>query len=309
MLTVRKHMVYSVLAICLFCLEQPGVCQQLSPGLSGMVPSKWIRLENTYAPGRLYAANGSVAKEYGQQDFYFKIYLPLVHKQNFKLLLGPSYRVEQLKLDEEEDNSENPLNRMSNWNLRSLGVDLRSINSLDSTSWLMMNLNINQSGNLRRDDKPVPLNYTLSAVYLKKKSLSKEIGFGFMANRSHGKIVAFPVVVLNYNFSSKLGLEIMVPRRAALRYNLSPNDIVILKADVMSRSYYITDINKEYDFRRTELDLGLEYNRQLGKLLGIELFSGYRQNINTRLPNEISAVKTSGLIFSFGLYLKPPIHK
>ncbi len=283
--------------------------QKMKPGLHGMAPSKWIRLENTYAPGRIYAANGALAREYTQQDFYFKVYLPVVHKKNFNLLLGPSYRLEQIALDDDENSSEDPLKRMSNWNLRSLGVDIRAISTIDSTSWLMLNLNINQSGNLREDDHQVPLNYTLSAVFLRKKSANKEIGFGLMANRSFGRVVGFPVVVFNYNFSSKLGLELMLPRRAALRYNLSPSEILLLKADALSRSYYINDTDAEYAFRRTELDLGLEYNKQLGKLLGIELFGGYRQNISTRLPNEISAVKTSGLVFSFGLYLKSPVQK
>lgn len=283
--------------------------QQLKPGLAGMTPSKWIRLESTHAPGRIYCANGGAYKEYQQQDFYFKIYLPVFHKPNFTLMLGPSYRMEQFQLDDEEDVAENPLSRMSDWNLRSLGVDIRAINKIGDAAWLMTNLNINQSGNLREDDVQAPLNYTLSAIYLKKHSADKEIGFGFMANRSFGKVVAFPAVVFNYNFSPKMGLEVMLPRRVALRYNLSPSDILLFKADALSRSYYITDTNIDYNFRRTELDLGLEYHKQLGKLLGVELFGGYRQNISTRLPNEISAIKTSGLVFSLGLYVKPPVKK
>ncbi len=279
----------------------------MKPGLAGMAPSKWIRFEGTMAPGRLYCSTGGAVKEYQQQDFYFKVYLPVFHKSKFTLLLGPSYRAEQFHLDDEESSLENPLQRMSDWSLSSLGLDIRAINKLDSTSWLMTNLNINQSGNLRDENAVAPLNYTLSAIYLKKKSLNKEIGFGLMANRSFGRVVGFPVVVFNYNFSSKFGLELMLPRRAALRYNLTSTDIFLLKADAMSRSYYITDTDKEYAFRRTELDLGLEYNKQLGKLFGVELFGGYRQNISTRLPNEISAVKTSGLVFSFGLYLKSPV--
>ena len=293
-----------------FALAGPGVmAQQLKPGLEGMTPSKWIRLETTHAPGRIYCANGGAYKEYQQQDLYFKVYLPVFHKPNFTLMLGPSYRVEQFQLDDEEDAAENPLHRMSDWSLRSLGVDIKALNKLNDAAWLMTNLNINQSGNLRDDDVHAPLNYTLSAVYLKKQSTYKEVGVGFMVNRSFGKIVAFPAFVFNYNFSQKVGLEVMLPRRVALRYNMSPSDILLLKADALSRSYYINDTNTHYEFRRTELDLGLEYHKQLGSLVGVELFGGYRQNISTRLPNEISAVKTSGLVCSVGLYVKPPVKR
>lgn len=293
-----------------FTLSGTGVmAQRFKPGLEGMTPSKWIRLETTHAPGRIYCSNGGAYKEYQQEDLYFKIYLPVFHKPNFTLMLGPSYRMEQFQLDDEEDTRENPLRRMSDWNLRSLGVDIKAINKISDAAWLMTNLNINQSGNLRDDDVHAPLNYTLSAVYLKKHSGTREVGVGFMVNQSFGRMVAFPAFVFNYNFSSKVGAEVMLPRRIALRYNVSPSDILLFKAEALSRSYYITDTNVDYAFRRTELDLGLEYNKQLGGLLGVEVFGGYRQNISTRLPNEISAIKTSGLVFSVGLYVKPPVKR
>jgi len=219
-------------------------------------------------------------------------------------MLGPQYRTEQLEF---EGSGENPLHLLSSWNLRSIGMDIRSTIKVDSTSWLLFNFNINQSGNLQ--DQPhsnVPLNYTLSSVFLKKKSVNKEIGFGFMANKSFNTMTILPVFIFNYNYSPKAGIEISLPRKIAWRYNLSPSDIFYAKAEAMTRSYYIVCDN-EYAFRRTELDMGIAYNRQITKFFGAELFGGYRRNISTRLPGEITAIKTSGFVFSLEVYFRSPL--
>lgn len=270
-----------------------------------MAPSKWITIKHTQAPGRIYSAFGSGAKTYTQEDFFFKAWIPIVNRSKFALMLGPQYRTEQLELA--EDDGENPLHTLSNWNLRSFGMDVRSCIKVDSASWLVMNFNINQSGNLQ--DKPhnnVPLNYTFSSVFIKKKSMNKEIGIGLMANKSFNQMTILPVFVFNYSYSSKAGLEISLPHKIAWRHNLSSSDILYLKTEAMTRSYYIIGADNEYAFRRTELDMGVAYNKQITKYFGAELFGGYRRNINTRLPHEVTAIKSSGLVFSLEIYCRSP---
>lgn len=271
-----------------------------------MAPSRWITIKHTQAPGRVYSTLGSAPKTYTQEDLFFKAWIPVIYKPRFAFMLGPQYRTEQLEF---ESSGENPLHLLSSWNLRSIGVDVRTVARVDSSAFLVMNLNVNQSGNLQdQSNAHVPVNYTLTSIYLKKKSINKEIGFGIMANRSFDRLTVLPVFVFNYNYSSKAGLEITLPKRIAWRHNLSPSDILFVKAEAVSRSYFIV-CDDEYAFRRTELDMGLAYNKQINKFVGAELFTGYRRNINTRLPNEITAVKASGIVLSLELYIRPPFSK
>lgn len=271
-----------------------------------MAPSRWITVKHSQAPGRVYRTMGSAPKTYTQEDLFFKAWIPVVYKSRFALMLGPQYRTEQLEF---ESNGENPLHLLSSWNLRSMGMDVRSVARLDSTSFLMANLNINQSGNLQdQSHDHVPLNFTFTSVYLRKKSVNKEIGFGVMANRSFGRFTVLPVLVFNYNYSSKAGIEISLPHKISWRHNLSPSDILYVKAEALTRAYFIV-CEDEYAFRRTELDMGLAYNRQINKFVGAEFFAGYRRNIGTRLPSEITAVKASGLAFTLEIYCKSPFSK
>jgi hypothetical protein len=290
------------LAVFLFC-GNVALCQKVKPGLPGMAPSKWITIQNTQAPGRIYRSFNTPAKRYKQEDIFVKAWIPVIYKDNFAVMLGPQYRTEQLEF---RDTGENPLEALNDWNLRSFGMDIRSYVKVDSAAFLVVNFNLNQSGNLYDNHENVPINYTFSSVFLRKKSLNKEIGFGIMANRSFGRVTALPVFVFNYNFSQKSGIEISLPRKIAWRHNLSPTDIIYFKSEVMSRAYWINGTNADYAFRRTELDIGVSYNKQITKFFGAEVFGGYRTNINTRLPGEVTGVRTSGLVFSFEVYFRSP---
>ncbi|HEY5917880.1 MAG TPA: DUF6268 family outer membrane beta-barrel protein [Chryseolinea sp.] len=302
--SLRRHFVFTaVLSTVLISYCSVAICQRVKPGLPGMAPSKWITIQNTQAPGRIYRSFNTPEKRYKQEDIFIKAWIPVIYKDNFALMLGPQYRTEQLEF---RDTGENPLESLNHWNLRSFGLDIRSLVKVDSAAFLMMNFNMNQSGSLYDNHEHAPINFTISSVYLRKKSFNKEVGFGFMANRSFGRVTAFPVIVFNYNFSQKSGIEISLPRKIAWRHNLSPTDIVYVKAEVMSRAYWINGTNADYAFRRTELDMGVTYNKQITKFFGAEVFGGYRTNINTRLPGECTGVKTSGIVFSFEVYFRSP---
>ena len=289
----------------LLCCGEVAVCQRVKPGLPGMAPSRWITIKNTQAPGRVYRTPTTPSKTYKQEDLFFKAWIPLVHKDRFALMLGPQYRTEQLEF---RDQGENPLALLNHWNLRSFGMDIRSYARVDSAAFLMVNFNMNQSGNLYDQDGDVPVNFTLSTVYLRKKSLNKEVGFGLIVNRSFDRVIPLPVFVFNYNFSQKSGIEISLPHKIAWRHNLTSTDILYVKSEVLTRAYWINcpEGDVDYAFRRTELDLGVAYNKQITKYFGAEVFGGYRTNINTRLPGEISGVRTSGLAFSFEFYFRSP---
>ncbi|MFD0999613.1 DUF6268 family outer membrane beta-barrel protein [Ohtaekwangia kribbensis] len=279
--------------------------QDLKPGLPGMAPSKWITIKHTQAPDRSFRTSKSKRKTYTQEDAAFKCWIPIMLKTQYSVIAGPQYRTEQLEL---KSSGENPIHELSNWNLRSIGLDLKSLIMLDSVSWLLVNFNANQCGNLNDVAmKDVPVNFTLTSLFLQKKSARKEVGFGLMMNTLFHKFTLMPVMAFNYNFSKTCGIEMCLPQKIVLRTNLSPTDIVYAKAEAMSRSYYIKYDDKDSSpFRRTELDLGLAYNKQINKLVGVEAFGGYRRNISCYLPEDIVAVKTSGAVFTLELYVKPP---
>ncbi|HEY9045487.1 MAG TPA: DUF6268 family outer membrane beta-barrel protein [Ohtaekwangia sp.] len=301
-----KLLAVITVVLILYCINISCVsAQDYKPGLPGMGPSKWITLKHTQAPDRMFRTPHTKARSYTQEDVYMKVWLPVYMGPRVRVIAGPQYRTEQLAY---HGNGENPLKAFSNWNLRSLGLDLKSVVALDTTSWLVANLHANQCSNLNAiGDSRVPANFTLCALYLKRKSSRKEVGAGFVANRLFNSYTFMPVLMMNYNFSSRSGIEMSLPQKIAWRNNLTPSDIIYIKAEAMSRSYYIRYDDKESSpFRRTEIDFGVTYNKQFNKLMGAEIFGGYRQNLSCQMPSDIYAVKNSGAVFTLELYVKPP---
>jgi hypothetical protein len=277
-------------------------CQSVKPGLTGMCPSKWITMRYNNAPGREYASGSLPSQTFSQEEFYFKAWAPVLHKSNFTLLLGPSYRMEQFEI---ASKGENPLPQFSNWKLQTFTLDIKSLARIDSTSFLIFGVNSNKSGNINFKD--TPLDFTLSAAYLKKRSQNLEYGAGFMLNRSYQSYSFLPVLVFNYNYSEKAGIEIGLPYKMAWRYNISKSDIIYLEAKGMSRRYYIHNADNDLTiFRRIEADMGIAYNRRINSIIGVELFGGYRRNLRCRVPEEITPIRKSGLTFQFELYIQPP---
>jgi len=276
----------------------------LRPGLAGMAPSKWITIKHTQASGAKYRSSNTNPQKYTQEDIYVRAWVPVVSKPGYTIVLGPHYRTEQLEMSRD---GENPMHQMSNWKLRAMGVDMKSLFTFKNNAFLVLASQVNKSGSLANIPlKNVPVNYSFTAVYLKKKSLDKEIGLGFMVSKSNN-LTVLPVVVFNYNYSPNAGFEISLPKKIAWRYNISPKDIFYLKSEAVTRSYYTAGLNDETGmFRKIDVDTGIMYNRQINKLIGIEIFGGYRKNISSKLPDGIIPIKTSGMTGSIELYIRPP---
>ncbi len=270
-----------------------------------MAPSKWITIRNTQAPGRSYRTVSTQDKIYTQEDVYFKTWLPIIHRPKFTMALGPQYRTEQLEF---QSDGENKIHMLSNWNLRYAGADLRAMVSLDSSSWLIFNANANKSGNFGDYSfKSFPLNYTLSAAWLRKKSNNEEFGAGLILNKSFTGLTVLPILIYHYNFSRKTGIELSLPYKVAWRYNMTSSDIFYVKAEAANRNYLIRMEDSECSFRRIDVDMGVAYNKAFSRLIGIEAFAGYRQNISNRLPTDVIAAKKSGMAYSLELYIRNPI--
>lgn len=270
-----------------------------------MAPTKWITLRTTQAPRQSYRSIASGDKVCTQEDIFFKAWLPIAHREKFALAIGPQYRTEQLEF---KSDSENPAHMLSHWNLRYVGADIRSMIAFDSSSWLMLNVNVNKSGNFgdyRMHN--FPLNITISGAFLKKKSNNQEFGAGLLVNKSFTGITVLPIIIYHYNFSKKTGIEINFPYKTAWRYNASSSDILYLKAEALNRTYLIQSQEAQCSFRSINVDMGVAYNKSFNKLIGAEAFVGYRQNVSNQLPVDVIAGKKSGMAFSLELYIRPPL--
>lgn len=294
------------ICVLLFQVVSLGLfAQQFKPGLPGMAPTKWISYRNMHAPGRIYQTAQGSSSRYTLEENYIKAYLPLAIRSHFALAVAPYYRSEHFEV---KSTGTAAGEQLSTWNLRSVGLDFKALICLDSAGWIINTANISKNANVSGTSlSDVPLTYTLSSIFMKRRSPVTEMGIGIMVNKSNNFLV-LPVVVYNHNFSSKMGVEIMLPHKIAWRFNPTSADILYAKAEANTRSYFLPQLNSDdHDvFRRIDVDMGIAYNRSLTSFMGAEVFAGYRKNLSTRIPGTVVAVQSSGCFVTFDLYLKIP---
>ncbi|HTF18729.1 MAG TPA: DUF6268 family outer membrane beta-barrel protein [Chryseolinea sp.] len=294
------------ICLALFQVVSLGLfAQQFKPGLPGMAPTKWISYRNVHAPGRVYQGVSGNSSRYTLEECYVKAYIPVAIKSRFALAVAPYYRSENFEI---KGTGAYAGEQLSTWNLRSVGLDIKSLICLDSAFWMINTANISKSGNVTGTSLAnVPLTYTISSVFMKRRSPDTEMGIGIMVNKSNNFLV-LPVFVYNHNFSTRTGVEITLPHKVAWRYNLSSSDIFYIKSEANTRSYFLPQLTSDdHDvFRRIDVDMGIAYNRSFTSFMGAELFAGYRKNLSTRLPGTVIAVQNSGCFVTFDLYLKVP---
>jgi len=280
------------------------LAQDYKPGLPGMAPSKWITFRNTHAPGRVYGVPGS-SRRYTLEENYIKAWIPVMRKSHFAMAVAPYYRSEQFEI---KGTGAYDGEQMSTWNLRSIGLDMKSLICFDSSTWMINAANVSKSANVTGGSlSSVPFTYTLSSIFMKRRSPDTEMGLGIMVNKSNNFLI-LPVVVYNHNFSSRFGIEMMLPHKLAWRYNMSPSDLLYVKAEANTRSYFLPQLTGDTQdaFRRIDVDMGVAYNKSFTSFFGAEIFAGYRKNLSTRLPGSMLAVQSSGCFMTFELYIRPP---
>jgi hypothetical protein len=269
--------------------------------INGQIPSKWISLKHTISPGRVLQQNGqNYTVEF--EDINAKMWIPLVVTERLKIAAGASYRTEQI---ETKGNSNPEFKNVNHWNLRSAGVDLKTVAQLSGQNSLIVSSNFSYSATVQRLPlSSSPLNFTISAIFMERKSDDKEIGVGLMKSNTIDFLPVLPIMVWNQTFDKKNGIEISLPYKMAWRYNLSERNIFHLKAEGTSRSYFI-DEPEAHRCRRVDVDLGIAYTRLINRWVGFEFFGGFRQNISNRLINDTSVKTNSGFAFSSELFVIP----
>ncbi|MEZ4972672.1 MAG: DUF6268 family outer membrane beta-barrel protein [Cyclobacteriaceae bacterium] len=279
-------------------------CQ--SDKASSMVPDKWINFRHSTSPGQQFSYNGEKWNA-AAEDIYAKIWLPVLLKEKYKLIVGPYYRAEQIEF---EGATHEELACIDHWNLRSAGIDSKLQVKLGEQRSLLFGVNFSQAASTENLSlKSTKIGYTATALYRKRFSTNEELGFGVIYGNNLSGITILPIILWNKTFNDRYGVELAAPYKLAMRYNASDKDIFHLKSEGDSRNYLVpngTDLNR---YSRVDLRMGLSYTRLINRWIGVEVFSGYRRNLRSELPNGITLKKNSGLATSVELFVIPAFKK
>lgn len=252
--------------------------------------------------------------------FLFKFKVPVLLKEQTKILLGFKYSQESFTFDDDELVAFDLHRGLNNTYFRSTAFTAYLVQSFRGKNYIATRLGFEMNGDYRSIgewDKS-HLNGSITTVMGIKPHQRLDIGVGFNYGYRNGRNTLLPLFNYYQTFSEKWGIESTLPVKIAIRHNISPKSIVLAKVTGTGNSYFLKNVPfgdfNELAFQRTDLLTGLEFQQNIASYLWLGLDVGYRQNLRYRFDEpdvrpRVTVVQSDsggGIYFDVSLFLAAP---
>ncbi|NNC85289.1 MAG: hypothetical protein HKN75_04350 [Bacteroidia bacterium] len=226
----------------------------------------------------------------------FKFKVPLFHKPNYKVLVGFKYYEEKFNFDDFSAGYHPIETELEDKSLKSIGGAVYIIKPFMGNKYLVGKVKADISGdyneNVHVNDY---LKVSVSGLYGIKSTISKSYGFGFSAGYNFGRPSIYPLVAYNKTFSSKWGVESLLPSHIKLRHNISDKDILYLGTELHGNSFNLffndstlSEIASPVYLQQSEIRFFGTYEREIHDFLWFNISAGLRENLEFTLSSNNS---------------------
>lgn len=305
-------------------------CDWCQPGLANKSRSRGLDIAyQSTGRSSLLATNADgtterIFPELNQLNLLvLKLKIPIIVKEDFKFLLGTSYRPEYYNLAEIGTVYAPEFAQLDGETMKSSAIQALATKALDEYSYLSFRFKAKYNGDYSgfiNFDKRYAI-YSFTALYGVKKTELVEWGVGITFNSSfRNRFIALPVFQYNRNFNQKWGIELFLPAIAKLRYNHSPKTIFMAGVNFSSRNYRLgvtqqlpeQEVLADYVVRHSEIQMGVEVEQKIIPWLWASARVGYQTNFRTSFEdkNEFATpfeVEPTNMPFlRVGIFISPP---
>lgn len=266
--------------------------------IKGLSPAKLITLGYDYQLG--HGITAGAFESYNEQQvklnavhgYRVEANIPVISRNNIIIQAGARYW--DISYDfANPSNLINPLlQTLSNYGLRSLGLNSTIYKPLNETSFFLVQVAADMNGDFAVPEfQELKYNrYSAAALWGKRPSDNKQWAIGVSRTYRAGELNYIPVILYNWtSVNNTWGTEILFPARAHLRYTLNPRNMLFAGFELEGNSYRIgnqdqalvdplTSVLKEYEIRRGELRFRCVYERKLIGFIWLSAQAGYRVN-------------------------------
>ena len=203
---------------------------------------------------------------------------PLISRNDYIFNVGLTYWNTGLDL---ANHTSSPYFHKLKDGLRTTGVNTTVYSPIDGKRFVLMQLNLDASGNYLKpaDLRPEHLTFSATGIYGWKPNDNLQWGLGLSRTYRAGQLLYIPVLLYNRTFSPQWGCEVVFPARAELRRNFGTKALLKLGYELEGNAYYLGEVNgSELYLRRGELKPRLTYERQLSGFVWLSAQAGLRYN-------------------------------
>lgn len=230
---------------------------------------------------------------------------PVISNNRFILNLGANYYESAFTIKKQfdpgfQDGTVQAIRNSLTMGLRTVGLNVTAFKPLDDKHFLILSAMGDFSGNYGWGslDTAIPKpTYTFAALYGWKKSETFMWAIGATQTWRGGERLYVPLLLFNKTFNDKWGLEMLLPARAHLRYNFSPQSLLLGGFEIEGNSYRITKNDLSFtnpagqpldnlELRRSELKFRLMYEQKITGFIWLSVQAGWRMNYKFNFSEE-----------------------
>ncbi|HAA13129.1 MAG TPA: hypothetical protein DCE41_16135 [Cytophagales bacterium] len=188
----------------------------------------------------------------------------------------------------------NPLNaNLANHDLKWFNTTFTVFKPLNEKRWILLQASAELNGDYSFSNLPNFRNTRFPIALLYGFKPSDKLMWGFGGSRTYlgGALNYLPIVYYYQTFANdKWGVEAVVPSRINVRYRVDSRNLVTLGYNIEGATYRLSNFNNtpgaaelvgninETELRRSEIRLGLNYQRGVNDFIYIGVQAGYRIN-------------------------------
>lgn len=295
-----------------------------SPSVRGLPRSKGVIFskESSLDHNIDYSDNGTVSERIDQNSRYsFKMKVPVINKEHFKLVMGGGYAQEQFEFEQSTELSNPLFLALQDRPLRSLSLSTYMVKPMLNNRYIVFRM----QGRLNGDFDSKALGYSeflrinAVGVYGWKLSPDRILAVGASFNHLFGRATVIPVVLYYHTVNDHWGLEANLPANFRLRYMPNERNVLYGGMALSGANYRLDAIADAAPFflEKSEIRSTLTYEREIHDWCWIGLTVGHRGQFSfdasstnnvSRRPNDlILETQVEGTLFyNLSLFIVAP---
>ncbi|MFT4785553.1 MAG: hypothetical protein ACJAZM_000088 [Cyclobacteriaceae bacterium] len=239
-----------------------------------------------------YSTYGAEDIEVGMLNgFRFVSNVPILSKNNILINWGVSFVQSQYQFS--NDNSNGPFGaNLRNHSLKWMNTNFTIFKPLSERRFLLLQVGGELNGDYSFNNMPElnQLRVPAAFIYGFKPNDNMIWGPGISRTYLGGALNLLPVIYYYQTFKNpKWGVEALFPARVQARYRWNSRSVLLMGYQVEGATYRLSNFGEELgntapagfnqtELRRSEIRLGLNYNKGLNDFIWIGAQAGYRIN-------------------------------
>lgn len=190
--------------------------------------------------------------------------------------------------------------------MTSAGINTTIFKPLNEKNFLIIQASTDANGVFRKLSDVNGKAFTLSAtaIYGWKTSEKNMIGTGLARTYRAGQVIHVPVLFWNRTFTDKWGMELLLPARGFLRYNVSTTNMFQFGFELEGNQFWMdlaNSKNKSVFIQRGELKPRIMWDKKISGFIWLNAQAGLRYNWRFDVMDEYDARKETIRYFTSNL--------